>query len=147
MRVVGGNGAKSFYCRLNVLEEFGTFSPMSDVAVGTEGLEEALNGGVEKREREGGWGAGSGEREAGRICGEGVESVLIVVEESEALVVGERDVRVEEERGDVVKTGADAEALEVYEVGGGVVPEDVLGLTVAVDELARVFAETFDEGG
>ena len=117
----------------DVLEEVGFAEVATEVAVGTEGLHEALGGAEEEGFAE------LGEGEAAEVG--------VVLEEFLALRAGEVDVGVIEEGGEVVLGKAEAEALVVDEPGAVFVNEDVLALEVPMDEAAGQGGEASAEIG
>ena len=70
-----------------------------------------------------------------------VQPAQVVRQELLALGGGERDVGVEQERGEVVLCEAGAQALEVDEADFAGAHDDVLALEIAVDETARLAAQ------
>jgi hypothetical protein len=117
----------------DVLEEVGFAEVAAQVAVGAEGLHEALGGAEEEGFAE------LGEGEAAEIG--------VVLEEFLALGAGEVDVGVVKEGGEVVFGEAEAEALVVDKPGAIFVDEDVLALEVAMDEAAGQGGEASTEIG
>jgi hypothetical protein len=119
-----------------VLEEVGFTEVATEVAVGADGLHEALGGTEEE---------GFAELLKG-AAGE----LGVILEEFFALGAAEVDVGVKKERGEVILGEAEAEALVVDEPGVAFCEHDVLALEVAMDEAAGEAGEgvaKFAKGG
>lgn len=69
------------------------------------------------------------------------ETAEVVVEQFLALRVGERHVRIEKERGEIVLSKAGAETLEVDETGLAVANHHILALEIPMDQTARLRGE------
>jgi len=121
---------------VEVLEEVGFGEVAAEVAVGADGLHEALGGAEEE---------GFAELLKG-AAGE----LGVVLEKFFALGAAEVDVGVKEEGGEVIFGEAEAEALVIDEPSVAFGEHDVLALEVAMDEAAGEAGEgvaEFAEGG
>lgn len=110
-----------------VLEKVGFAVIAAEVAVGADGLHEALGG----AEQEG----------LAQPLEGGAGEVGVVLQQFLALGAGEVDVGVKQQGGEVVFGEAEAEALVVNEPCGAVGEHDVLALEVAMHEAARQAGE------
>ena len=131
-----GHGAEVGECGWDVVEEMAAFPYESEETVGAEGLHEALHGAELEGVLEVGW-----DLRAVRtgLC-------AVIGEEFVAFGVGEGDVGIEEDGGEVVLSEPVAHALEVDEAGVVVADDDVLGLEIAVDEEAGEGGEFSGDG-